>query len=211
MKVIRELLVVVGFALCALGADWKIAEPGWQYEYPRDHRKHTEFKTEWWYFTGNLFDSTDRRFGFELTFFRHGIRPPAERDGDRSRFVIDDLKFAHFTITDVSKRGFRFEEKTSRGAFGEAGFDDGNRLAWIEDWTLTFRGDGVFELFAEMPGGKLRLELSQVKEPVIHGENGVSVKANVPGHASHYYSIPRMRTTGELVIDNDRHQVGRLA
>ena len=34
--------------------DWPL--PGWKYDFPRDHGNHPEFKTEWWYFTGNLDD-----------------------------------------------------------------------------------------------------------------------------------------------------------
>ena len=123
----RSHLVVL-LALGALGADWKTAEPGWQYQFPRDHRAHFDFKTEWWYFTGSVFDNEGHRFGYELTFFRQGIRPKAQRVPNSSRFIVDDLKFTHFALTDVSKQDFRFEQKTSRGAFGEAGFDDGKRL-----------------------------------------------------------------------------------
>ncbi|MGH9784939.1 MAG: lipocalin-like domain-containing protein, partial [Terriglobia bacterium] len=46
---------------------------GYRFEFPRDHFSHPCFKTEWWYFTGNLADRGGRRFGFELTFFREGI------------------------------------------------------------------------------------------------------------------------------------------
>src|SRR5205814_7551690 len=59
----------------------------------------------------------------------------SERDPNSSRFIVDDLKFAHFALTDVSKHHFSFEQKTSRGAFGEAGFDDGQRIAWIDNWS----------------------------------------------------------------------------
>src|SRR5947207_4605418 len=41
----------------SFAADWRTAEPGWRYEFPRDHHAHRGFKTEWWYFTGNLFDN----------------------------------------------------------------------------------------------------------------------------------------------------------
>src|SRR6059058_3410227 len=99
--------VLIAFLLA--GADWKTAEPGWQYEFPRDHHAHRDFKTEWWYFTGNVFDAEGRRFGYELTFFRQGITPRARRDPNASRFIVDDLKFAHFALTDVSKQRFRFE------------------------------------------------------------------------------------------------------
>lgn len=188
-------------ALFCIAADWKTAEPGWQYEFPRDHHAHPHFKTEWWYFTGNLFDEEGHRFGYELTFFRQGIRPLDKRETHSSNFIVDDLKFAHFALTDVAKQRFRFEQKTSRGAFGEAGFDDGKRLAWIDNWTLSSNGNDGFDLMASGPQGAIRLHLRATKAPVAHGENGVSVKATASGHASHYYSIPRLETTGELFVD----------
>jgi predicted secreted hydrolase len=182
-----------------VAAEWKIAEPGWKYEFPRDHHAHPEFKTEWWYFTGNLFDQEGQRFGYELTFFRQGIRPAGERDPNASRFIVDDLKFAHFAVTDVHGRQFRYEQKMNRGAFGEAGFDDpGPRLAWIENWSLTAKGDDAFELTASGAAGILHLDLRSTRPPIVHGENGVSVKTAGGGSASHYYSIPRLETTGTL-------------
>jgi len=204
MKQVRSFLVVL-LATGTLGADWKTAVPGWQYEFPRDHHAHRDFKTEWWYFTGNLFDDEGDRFGYELTFFRQGIRPQAERQPNVSRFVVDDLKFAHFAITDVSKNRFRFEQKTSRGAFGEAGFGDGKRLAWIDNWTLASNGDDAFDLVATSPEVTIHLHLRATKPPVVHGENGVSVKASASGHASHYYSIPRLETTGEFFANGKSH------
>jgi len=197
------ILIVV--ALFCLAADWKTAVPGWRYEFPRDHHAHRDFKTEWWYFTGNVFDSEGHRFGYELTFFRQGIRPPGDRDQGASRFIVDDLKFAHFAITDVSKQRFHFEQKTSRGAFGEAGFDDGTRLAWIDNWTLASNEEGAFDLMAASQEGTIHLHLRAAKTPVVHGENGVSVKANATGHASHYYSIPRLATTGEFIANGKSH------
>ena len=196
----RVLLFAVA-ATTLIAVDWKIAEPGWRYEFPRDHQAHREFKTEWWYFTGNVFDSEGHRFGYELTFFRHGIRSAAERDLNASRFIVDDLKFAHFAITDVAGQQFRFEQKTSRGAFGEAGFDDAQRVAWIDNWTLTANEDGAFDLAASGETGTLQLHLVPKTSPVIHGENGVSVKAAGESSASHYYSVPLLETTGEIVVN----------
>jgi predicted secreted hydrolase len=191
--------VALVLAVGATGPNWRLAEPGWKYEFPRDHHAHPEFKTEWWYFTGNLFDREGQRFGYELTFFRQGIRPPGERDPNASRFIVDDLKFAHFAVTDVNGRQFRYEQKMNRGAFGEAGFDDpGPRLAWIENWSLTAKGDDAFELTASGAAGTLRLDLRSTRPPIVHGENGVSVKTAGGGSASHYYSIPRLETTGTL-------------
>ncbi|MDP9099814.1 MAG: carotenoid 1,2-hydratase, partial [Verrucomicrobiota bacterium] len=199
------LIVLLGFVNSA--ADWKTAEPGWKFEFPRDHHAHRQFKTEWWYFTGNLFDQDGHRFGYELTFFRQGIRPAAERDPSASHFIVDDLKFAHFAITDVRDRQFRFEQKTSRGAFGEAGFDDGQRLAWIDNWSLIAKDDDIFELTASGAAGAIQLDLRSAKPQVVHGENGVSVKAAGGASASHYYSVPRLETTGTLTVKGNAHML----
>ncbi|MCA1659077.1 MAG: carotenoid 1,2-hydratase [Verrucomicrobiaceae bacterium] len=206
MKSTRFFLVAL-MATTAFAADWKTAEPGWQYAFPRDHHPHRDFKTEWWYFTGNVFDAEGNRFGYELTFFRHGITPVAGRDPNASRFLVDDLKFAHFAITDVGKQQFHFAQKTSRGAFGEAGFDDAKRLAWIDNWTLTADGGDAFNLTASSDAGTIHLHLRATQPPVIHGENGVSVKAASGSSASHYYSIPRLETTGEIVVDGRARSV----
>ena len=132
----KKTLLPCFLALACVAADWRIAAPGLRYEFPRDHHVHENFKTEWWYFTGNLSTASGGRYGYELTFFRQGIRPPEERGATTSRFVVGDLKFAHFTVTDPAGRKFLFDQKTSRGSFGEAGFGAGERLAWIDGWEL---------------------------------------------------------------------------
>lgn len=200
------LIAIVGRGGCwAAPQEWRIASSGWHYGFPRDHHTHPEFKTEWWYFTGNLFDENGRRFGYELTFFRQGIIPVPQRNAERSRFVANDLKFAHFTITDASGRRFRFDEKASRGAFDDAGFDGGDVLAWIDDWSLRF--DGNFKLSAKSTEVALALMLTPAKPPVIHGENGLSAKATEEGHASQYYSITRLTSLGTLKLQGKELKV----
>lgn len=199
--------VAAALGVCCCAAGWQVAEPGWQYEFPRDHHGHDRFKTEWWYFTGNLTNDRGRRFGYELTFFRQGIRPPNERIGTTSRFIVDDLKFAHFTVTDAAGKRFLFHEKASRGSFHDAGFDEGARLAWIESWNLKMNGDGSFDLAAEAEDAAIELHLLAQKQPVIHGSEGVSRKAAGDGHASHYYSITRLTTKGILRAGGETFRV----
>ena len=43
--------------------------------FPDDHGPHPDFRTEWWYVTGNLADAQGRRFGYQLTLFRIAISP----------------------------------------------------------------------------------------------------------------------------------------
>jgi predicted secreted hydrolase len=205
----RRLAVFLSLVLAvqAAAAEWRAAEPGWGYEFPRDHRIHQEFKTEWWYFTGNLTAANGSRFGYQLTFFRQGIRPPAERDPALSRFVVNDLKFAHFTVTDAAGERFRFDQKTSRGAFGDAGFDEGDRLAWIDSWTLRMEPNGTFHLVADAKDAAIDLRLRSAKLAAIHGNSGISRKASIEGYASHYYSLTRVTTGGKLRIRDDTFEV----
>jgi len=53
------------------------------------------------------------------------------------RFVVNDLKFAHFTVTDITGKRFSFQQKASRGSFGEAGFDDGIALPGLNRGTFS--------------------------------------------------------------------------
>lgn len=205
----KIIMAVAGWiALSCAAQEWREATAGWRYQFPRDHHVHSSFKTEWWYFTGNLFDGSGRRFGFELTFFRQGILPPGEQKPERSRFIVSDFKFAHFTVTDPAGQKFRYQQKAARGAFGEAGFDRGDRLAWIDDWNLRLDPGGRFQLAANMSGASLRLVLVPEEQPLVHGINGISVKASGgPHHASHYYSVPRLSTRGTLRIDEKEYRV----
>jgi len=194
-------------AMGCVAADWQIATPGWPYNFPRDHHAHDAFKTEWWYFTGNLTNNRGRRFGYELTFFRQGIRSPIERAGTNSRFIVDDLKFAHFTVTDPAGKRFLFHQKVSRGSFGDAGFGDGNRLAWIDSWNLRLNADGSFDLAADVLDAAIQLHLVTQKPPVIHGSGGISRKAQGTGHASHYYSLTRLETSGRMRVRKESFTV----
>jgi predicted secreted hydrolase len=191
---------------------WRLALPGWVYEFPRDHAVHPNFKTEWWYFTGNLQDDSGHAYGYELTFFRAGVLPPGSEaltppaGEPRSRFVQSDFKFAHFAISDLSHHAFYFTQKISRGAFGEAGFSPAaspdTRLAWLEDWTLNTQPDGSWRIKARSATPapmSIDLRVASAKPPVIEGSEGVSRKAAGAGNASHYYSFTRLATSGTLL------------
>ena len=209
MKIICLLVAVFSAVVSFPGTasePWKRAEAGWQYEWPRDHLAHHDFKTEWWYFTGNLRSQDGRRFGYQLTFFRQGVRPPGSGPV-QSRFVTDSIKFGHFAVTDVSEGKFLFTQSIKRGAFGEAGFSAGSRLAWLGDWNLELAEDGAFIVKGAHDGLELNLRLENAKPLVIHGEHGISVKSAEEGHASHYYSATRLRTRGSLSTSEGRFDV----
>jgi predicted secreted hydrolase len=98
----------------------------------------------------------------------------------------------------VANGRFFFQQKTSRGAFGEAGFGDSGRLAWIEGWSLEETKEGGFRLKAASNGHAVDLLLQPEKPFAIQGANGISQKADGAGHASCYYSSTRLQTKGTL-------------
>jgi predicted secreted hydrolase len=179
------IVLLTALALNLPAAEWRAALPGWQYEFPRDHRSHPDFKTEWWYFTGRLTDAKGAVFGYQLTFFRHGLRPPGTRENATSRFVVNDLNLAHFA---------------------EAGFG-AERLAWMDDWSLELVGENSFKIRAKDGPVALDLTLQSTKPWVVHGENGVSQKASGAGRASHYFSATRLAAQGSLTENGQARQV----
>ena len=60
--------------------------------FPDDYGPHPGFKTEWWYYTGNLDTEQGRHFGYEFTISK-GIVIPTERSERRNlaRSVLQDL------------------------------------------------------------------------------------------------------------------------
>src|SRR5689334_3316057 len=82
------------------------AREGYRYEFPRDHGSHDGFRTEWWYYTGNL-TAKGRAFGYQLTFFRRGI-PLDQVETLPSKWSITQLYLAHFAVSDLTQGRFLY-------------------------------------------------------------------------------------------------------
>jgi len=203
------LLSLALFTSTLLSQDFKRALPGRVFSFPKDHFSHPEFKTEWWYYSGHLqsLGQDKKTFGYQLTFFRSGLT--RETKHQKSKWSIQDLFLAHLAITDESKKKFQYLEKISRGSLGEAGvtpYKPGEKTfrIWIEDWSVEGKGPQAQNHFLAA-GNKnfgLELMLAPEKNPIIHGQNGISQKAEGEGYASHYYSIPRLKTDGKIFLQN---------
>ena len=50
-----------------------------EFSFPQDHGPHLDYRTEWWYYTGNLVAEGGERFGYQLTIFRRGLTPGGTR------------------------------------------------------------------------------------------------------------------------------------
>lgn len=187
---------------------FRLAKPGFVYEFPRDHGSHDDFRTEWWYYTGHLSSQNGRRFGFQLTFFRRAVAADQVRTLP-SRWTIRQLYLAHFAVSDVDGKQFRYSEKISREGLGKAGADTGRLHVWTDRWLAESTENEPLNhrLSAEQGGVAVELTLHQLKPPVVHGQGGVSRKGAEIGQASHYYSLTRLGTEGRLTIDGEVFQV----
>jgi predicted secreted hydrolase len=177
-------------------SQYAVALPGYRYEFPRDHFDHSAYQTEWWYYTGNVTSADGRHFGFELTFFRQGIKRDATKTNS---WDVRDLYLAHLALSDIDGGHFFHTERTNRAGPGVAGISARDGRIWNGNWQIQWNGDQQM-LEAIDPRFELRFTLKSGKPPVIQGENGVSQKAAGPGHASHYISLTRLATTGTITL-----------
>lgn len=179
---------------------YREALPADGYQFPRDHFEHPAYRTEWWYYTGNLKDANGKRYGFELVFFRQGARDSASQphaQPNESAWRIDDLYLAHAAVTDIESKQFHYAERLNRAGPGLAGASFAKQRVWNGNWQMQWDGERQ-DLTATAEDFRFNLQLVPTKPFVIHGLNGVSQKAEGEGRASHYVSFPRLRATGTL-------------
>jgi predicted secreted hydrolase len=169
--------------------------------FPRDHGPHPDYLTEWWYYTGNLQAADGRRFGYQLTFFRRAIEPPAQRVERASAWAAQQVYMAHFAVTDVSAGQFYAFERFERGAAGLAGARGAPVFSvWLHDWQVEQTSADTFRLRAADGDVALALDLTNRKGITLQGDAGYSRKGPQPGNASTYYSMTRLESRGSLRI-----------
>lgn len=205
LAVIKIAAVVLG--LFATGFTYQLALPGRQLSFPGDHYSHPDFKTEWWYYTGHLASESGKRYGYQVTFFRFGLRDRQKEA--KATPLFSELYLAHFALSDLTAKKFRFRERMARGVNDKAGAATDRLLVWNGDWKLD--GDGNHHVIQVSDRGtRLRLNLQSLKAPVLHGQNGLSQKGEGEGRASYYYSLTRMQTDGELSVNGKSEKVRGL-
>ena len=207
LRAIASLFFALVFSISSSLAQFRSALPGYRYEFPRDYFNHPGYQTEWWYYTGNLQSSDGHKFGFELTFFRHGVdRNPATK----SAWNLKDVYLAHFALSDLTARKFFYTERTNRTGPGIAGVSASLQKVWNGNWSVVWNA-GTQQLSAHAAAHSLTLSLNSQKPPVVHGENGVSQKSAAAGRSSHYFSETRLAASGTLVFDARQYSVSGLA
>ena len=178
-----------------------------QFIFPKDHAAHYAFRSEWWYFTGNLIGNNKQSYGFDLTVFRFGLKPqPSDlQQSLRSSHIY----LAHFAIADVTAKKYLKAEKFARELPGLTGVTTEPINIQVENWWIKQDADKehVWQLRAATPVSELDLTLSALRPIALQGTDGLSSKSATPGNASYYYSIPRLRATGRLRLNEQEVDV----
>lgn len=185
------------------------------FDFPSDHGPHPDFRTEWWYVTGNVSAPDGRDFGFQFTIFRAALAPVGGTSA--SAWSTNQAYMGHLTVTEVSTGRFRAEERFARGVPWLAGADADPFRVYLEDWVLESVEPSAeaapfpMRLAGEVDGARLDLVMDTGKPLVLQGDRGLSQKGPEVGNASYYYAHTRMPVAGRLVLDGDSVAVEGLA
>ncbi|MCX6168387.1 MAG: hypothetical protein NTX65_03540 [Ignavibacteriales bacterium] len=177
--------------------------------FPRDYGSHNNFRTEWWYFSGNLSDKNGRKFGYEFTIFRNALA----WNSTNQKFENDQRYMAHFALTDIAKNKFYYKDKFSLGTEGLAGASSSPLKFWLGDWVV--QGNYInknyakpdFHIKAAAETYSIDLDLSSLKPVFLQGDNGISRKGPGTDNFSHYYSLTRISTAGKVKISGEEFEV----
>lgn len=177
-----------------------------EFVFPRDHGPHPEFRSEWWYFTGNLENAQGRRFGYQWVIFRAALHPDTVTRN--SAWGTTQAYMAHLAVTDPVNGDFHFFERFARGAAGLAGAEADPLRIWLEDWSLEMdQASGVWRLRVAEEPVMFDLEMNALKPVVLNGDQGLSRKSAAVGNASYYYALTRLDTHGILRVGDETHSV----
>jgi predicted secreted hydrolase len=206
------LALLLAPARGAAAPEFLPADPAHRWSFPADWRAHAGYRNEWWYFTGTVAAPDGARLGFQVTFFRVGLAPRAPAVD--SAWATGDAVMAHVAVTELAGGAHHFSEVLWRAVPLLGGFPAAPdpALAWARAppgtdgrWEVRLE-DGGFHLSArdEAQGLALDLSLRPEKPPALQGPNGLSRKAEAPGYASLYVSIPRLAAEGTVEVSGRR-------
>ncbi|MDX2504219.1 MAG: lipocalin-like domain-containing protein [Gammaproteobacteria bacterium] len=208
------------------GAVFEKAVRPMEFHFPRDHLAHQAYKTEWWYFTGNVStgnvstgnvstgnlseqdsdqesdQDSDQAFAYQFTLFRFALHPEKNLPGNASAWRSSNIYMAHIALTDIKQGKFYQRERFSRDGLALAGAekkDDGFVQFWLHDWQAkSLLPERLFPLTLNIqdPQFTLNLQLEASKPMVLNGDQGLSQKS--AEHASYYYSYTRLLSRGSI-------------
>ena len=184
-------------------------------KFPEDHASHSGYRTEWWYYTGNLKSALGKRYGFQLTFFRRRLIPSESEKKwptPASAWRSGQIYLAHAAISDLDGKHHFYAQDMGRGVLGIAGeYRDNDTIRiFVKKWSSRI-GPKVHRLKMISDPFSFDLNLTPVKPVVFHGKKGYSRKGSTPESASCYYSLTRLETKGQVTLAGKTFAVNGLS
>jgi predicted secreted hydrolase len=183
--------------------------------FPDDHGPHPGFRSEWWYYTGNLKSSTGRQLGYQVTIFRYQTSPLGEAEqwpDPGSAWRTQQVFIAHAAVTDLKMNAHHQSQTAARAALGMATAEYHDRQTTIMVGNYSINIDILSHLIrASSDDFAIDLHLAPQKPLVLHGKQGYSRKGNQATEASCYYSFTRLMTKGTISIQGRTETVTGLS
>ena len=196
---LKKLIIIILLLACssfAYSQEYLDVTNSYKITFPGDSYYKKDYRVQWWYVTGHLFDDQGREFGYELTFFVVYVQQRVFQ----SQFAPNNIYISHFAVSDVSGNKLYFSDKADTGAYGFAGARDDRLKVWIDNTVLEGTVNNI-HLKASDADKAIDLTLESEKPIVLHGENGYSRKSETsPLLASYYFSSTSLKTEGKLTI-----------
>ena len=185
---------------------YRQATPGYQYSFPRDHFEHPEFRTEWWYYTGNIRDAKRQTIRIRAGFLPAGAARGSAPNP--SSWRVDEVYLAHLALTDIDGKHFYNHQRLNRAGPGIAGASFQEQRVWNGNWSAVWHGD---KQLLEATADEFHFQLGGHSRETTGGKwiDGVSQKGNAAGEASYYVSFTRLLVSGDLTTGSERLQSNR--
>ncbi|RYF40561.1 MAG: carotenoid 1,2-hydratase [Comamonadaceae bacterium] len=205
---LQSLASAGGIGAVALLTGWPAdadALPAKALAFPRDRGAHPDFRTEWWYITGQAM-AGNRAFGFQLTFFRSRVEATQSM---ASAFAAKQLLFAHAAVTDVQGGKLWHDQRIARAGFGVAEASEEDMAVRLRDWSLQVDAARPDRYTALLPAAGFGLDLAfaETQPMLLQGNNGLSRKGPEEAQASYYYSQPQLAARGVISLGAERFDI----
>lgn len=217
------LLVLLSFCN-ALAAEWiqpplttesgyRVPQPDYVPQFPRDHGAHPGYAIEWWYWVGHLkaIDGS-REFGFQSTVFRlEGDANRIQSNMQQIPFGTQQLFMTHVALSDIDVARHVHAERILREGWQARASTETLDLQVgpiIAHWNAA---EECMKKRVALPEGRmLEIKLKPLKPLVTFGERGLSRKGDDPAAVSWYWTYPRLEITGALIEGDQRTEVSGI-
>ena len=157
-------------------------------------------QTQWWHYNGHL-ASDERRFGFQLTFFRRRTDGEYRNDVPFAWPGARSLFFGQFSVSNLDQQTFHVAHRR--------GMNDHNTRSnffhvQLGDWMANVEQD-CHRLTARSSVAELDLQLRADKPGVLNGRRG-KIERSAEQVAQHI-SFSRLAADGSIMVDGKRQSV----